>query len=343
MSGEQILPLRLPPSGALVLDALSQQPLELGDGTPGLIWRSRFVSNNGGTLIGGAYATPVVIPGLGGACALKSGFWYDLEFSLALEAGAGVTVNDLVVLLEGSYDNGATWTEGFGVFLWGQMALLSGEATTVASGTLRFPLGNGTTPDITNVRVRAGASGNAGDREVFGGWLRIEQFTQGDTPEDFRLNASGSFLEDRTTNATAQAGTGTPGLIWRAQNNRGAIDIGGSSPQLIGDLTNPWALPAGYHYDVKLCLTLVDTVAGGTGDLHLIINGSTDNGSSYFVILDQTLAATELARHEARQYFTALMNYVPTADITNIQVWAAGWVAGRAVTSAWLKAEQYVK
>ncbi len=337
MSGEQILPHRLPPSGAEILDAVSQLPLRMGHGSPGLIWRGQYPSGGAGTDIGAQFATPVVIPGLGGAWALSAGHWYDLEFSISVEAGAGVTVNNIVVVLEGSVDGGVTWTVGLGVFTWTNTVFLGLESATYSNGTLRTLLNS----DVTNVRLRAGASGNAGDREVFAGFLRAEQYTEGDDPEVVRLNPSGTFLEDASSNLPAQIGSGSPGLIYRAATST-PVAIGGSIPQLVGGLAQSWSMLAGYHYDIQYFACVADAAAGATGNLHLILEASSDNGANWFFVFDQTIPNTILGAAEAREYFAGVMSYVPTVDITNVRCSAAGWVAGRVLQNAWLKAAEYV-
>lgn len=336
---DQILPLRLPPSGSLVLDALSQQPLMLGDGTPGLVWHSQF-SSSAPIDIGGAYATPVAVSGLGGPVTMRAGYSYDLEFSLTLGTTAGSAGNNVIVLLEGSTDNGLTWTQALGTAAWAGTISLASESATYSDGTMRVV----PTADITNIRLRAGASGSAGERVVTDGFLRVEQYVLGDEPEVFRLNPSGGFLEDASTNMPAQAGSGMPGLIWRARAVPAhlPINVGGSVPQLIGDLTNAWSLPAGYRYDVKLSVGMANGAPTDVGDLQLLVEQSSDGGATYSAIINRTLANTTLGSGEAREYFAARMSYIPTADITNIRCSAAGGVAGRAITGAWLKIEQYV-
>jgi len=336
---EQILPLRLPPSGAEILDALSLQSLELGHGTPGLVWRSEYLSGNGGVDIGAQYATPVVIPNTGGAWALPAGYWYDLEFAANISSGAGPTVNNLVVLLEGSNDNGATWGVGIGVFVWSNTTLAANESATYGNGRLRYYVGT----DITNVRVRAGASGNAGDRELWYCWLRAEQYTEGDEPENARLNPSGTFLNDATTLVPAQIGSGSPGLVWRAVTSAGT-SIGGSTLQPLTGLTNlAWSMPAGYRYDFEFSGCLIDGAAGTAADLVITIEGSTNNGGTWGTIHTVTIPTATLAAGEAREYIAAALGYIPTVDITNVRVSAAGWAAARVLSVGWLKAEMYVQ
>jgi hypothetical protein len=206
-------------------------------------------------------------------------------------------------------------------------------------GNVRFYAGT----DSTSVTFRAGASGSAGDRIVKGGFLHIEQYTEGDDPEEIRLSSSGSFLEDAVTNLPAQVGSGTPGLVYRAISSLQApLAIGSSSPQLVGGLAQAWSMPAGYRYDIQYFATIVDAAAGAVGDLRLYVEGSSDGGSSWFSMLNHTVPSTTLGASEAREYFVGLMSYVPTVDITNVRCSAAGGVAGRTLTAAWLKIEQYV-
>ena len=337
MSGEQALLQRLPPSGAEILDALSIQPLMIGQGSPGLHWRGQYTGSS--TQIGGQYATPVLMPGMGGAWALEGGYWYDLEFSLNLQAGAGSTTNNLVVLIQGSRDNGATWTELLALFTWGATDLEPLESATYENGNLRFYLNQG----LTNIRLIAGASGNAAERVVSFGWLRIEEYTEGDEPEEFRLNASGPLIEDATNHVPAQAGSGTPGLIWRGAPS-GSITLDISHAALVTGLTNlVWSLLAGYRYDIEFFATVADAAAGAQGNLILLIEGSTDNGSSWFTIRTTTISGTFLGAGEGREYFAGMMSYIPTTNITNVRCSVDGGVAGRVLTHAWIKAAQYVQ
>jgi len=335
MSGEQILPLRLPPSGALVQDALSSQALVDGHGTPGLVWRGQY--SGAGTDIGAQYATPVAIAGLGGAWDLAGAYWYDLEFSLSIQAGAGATVNNLIVLAQGSHDNGATWTELMSVMPVNATALGANESATYASGALRFYPGT----DVTNIRIVAGANGNAGDRVVIGGWLRVEQYTEGDEPKVVRLNPSGSFLEDATSNVPAQIGSGSPGQVWRAVATAPTA-IGGSAPQVVTGLSKAWALPAGYRYDFEFSGELADGAAGTQANLVVNLEVSINNGGTWTTIRSTTVPGANLAAAEGRTYFAGLFNYIPSVDITNVRVTAAGWAAARILALAWLKVEQYV-
>jgi len=333
MSGEQILPYRLPPSGALILDAYTQQALRAGSGTPGLEWRGEY--SGAGVDIGGAYGAPIAIAGLGGTWSLPAGYWYDIEFSLTIGSGAGTTVNHLVAVVTGLPTVGL-----MALATWGYTALHADEENTYMNGRVRFYAAS----DITSVSLLVGASGSAGDRLLTGGFLRIEQYTEGGDPQELKLNSSGSFLEDATTNVPAQVGTGTPGFVFRADASLQApLDIGGTTPQLVPGLAQAWEMLAGYHYDIEYFATIVDAAAGTTGDLVLLVEGSTNGGSSWFTMKSTTLLGTVVQATEAREYFSGIMSYIPAVDITNIRCSAAGGIANRNLTSAWVKAEQYVR
>jgi len=339
MSGEQILPLRLPPSGALILDALSQQALMAGEGTPGLVWRGQYSGNPAvGTDIGAQYATPVAIPGLGGAWLLRGGYVYDVQFELSIASGVGATVNNLVVVVEGSHDGGVTWTEGMLGLTWPATSLLAAEAGTFPNGALRFRLAVG--PDITAVRLRAGASGNAGDRVVYGGYLRIEQFAEGDEPEEIRQNPSGTFVLDKDSDVPLIIGSGSPGLVYRAQATAQQA-IAGTIPSLIPGLAQAWSIPAGYRYEINMFGSVFDS-AGGVGGVAFLVEASTDSGATWSTILANTVAGANLLINESREFFAGRMEWTPTVNVTNVRCSAAGGVANRTLANGFLKIEQYV-
>jgi len=214
----------------------------------------------------------------------------------------------------------------------------AGEENTYMAGRIRFYAAT----DVTSVALLAGASGNAGNRVVTKGFLRIEQYTEGDEPEDVRLNPSGSFVQDATTSVPAQIGSGTPGLVYRATTST-PVDVAGTVPQIIPAFSQAWAMPAGYRYDLEVFANMADTAAGATGNLEILLQGSADSGATWFTMLDRVISGTVLAALEGHEYFAGLVSYVPTVDITNVRCSVAGGVAARSFEGGWLKIEEYVQ
>jgi hypothetical protein len=110
-------------------------------------------------------------------------------------------------------------------------------------------------------------------------------------------------------------------------------------------------LPLGYRYDVQSFLTVRGgTIAGhNTGDLIVLVEGSTDSGSTWTVtLLTATLPAVILYSNESRCFNLASPIFGPlTADITTIRTRAlctTGATASDATirNDTWTKIAQYV-
>jgi hypothetical protein len=159
MAGEQVFDLRLSPSGPFVQDAVSGMPAQVGTGTPGLVWRGLYSGT--GTDIGNGLApgAQVALPGMGGAWDIPRGYHYDIGWYLAVQGAntGGGTVADIIVRVEGSVDNGATWFTLFLTIIGGTVAGQN-EATTYLGSLLDVQLA----ADLTNVRTVAGSSAPAG-------------------------------------------------------------------------------------------------------------------------------------------------------------------------------------
>jgi hypothetical protein len=106
-----------------------------------------------------------------------------------------------------------------------------------------------------------------------------------------RLSPSGPFVSDGTSGADLPIGDGSTGLIWRIQGtvlDSVCLDIPNGA---VPELTTAWALPAGFHYDLRAKLlikskTAIDTV--GVLNLDLQIEEVTNPGVWLSVTNDVT-------------------------------------------------------
>jgi hypothetical protein len=173
MSGEVSIDRRLSPSGRFIRDATSGLHLPIGSGTTGLVWRGEFTAAP--TDIGGS--VPVNLPGCGGDWALPEGYRYDVETWLTIQSGlnaAPPTSQDLVVQVEGSTDNGSSWTE---LLLGADIpatVLYNLETRCYSFGAVTLgPLANA----LTNVRTRVCRVGTSKDTyAVDKTWTKIAQY-----------------------------------------------------------------------------------------------------------------------------------------------------------------------
>jgi hypothetical protein len=178
MPAPQNFAIRLSPSGPFITDAQSGEPLLVGVGTPGLIWRGQYVPPQGNnTDIGGT--VPVVIPGMGGDWELPIGYHYDIEAFMTIQDGVGGTANTLQVFVEASIDNGATWPIvllNTSILNWAP-GMASQCADCIHVGKMDLDWTNPAAAQITNIRTRALGFGTTGVREVVvDSWLKIEQY-----------------------------------------------------------------------------------------------------------------------------------------------------------------------
>ena len=156
MSGEASIDVRLSPSGPNVTDAGTNAPLQTGFGTPGLVWRGDYAPGGPPIDIGGA--TPINLPGMGGAWDLPVGYNYYVETFLSVYSLPG-GVNYVIITVEGSTDGGVTYPIVF-------FANTLPATVMAAQETLCFQQGVidalGGLP-ITHIRTRACRGGSAGD------------------------------------------------------------------------------------------------------------------------------------------------------------------------------------
>lgn len=99
-----------------------------------------------------------------------------------------------------------------------------------------------------------------------------------------RLSPSGPFIRDSVSDVPVQTGTGSTGIVWRAQGTSGSTT----------DVSTPAALTAipglerevnmvpGLRYDVHASLTLLAS-ASTSQNVTVSIEGSTDGGSTWTV------------------------------------------------------------
>lgn len=101
--------IRLSPSGPYIQDSVSGGELEVGPGSPGLMWRAQ-----GTTVTAQGLAPNPAFADIGGlvglAWTLPQGFHYDVE--LNLEMDTTVPGDAVEALVQVSEDAGATWLPG---------------------------------------------------------------------------------------------------------------------------------------------------------------------------------------------------------------------------------------
>jgi len=161
-----------------VRDATSGVYLPLGSGTPGLIWRGQVTVSS--TAIGGtAGVEPINLPGAGGTWDLPLGYRYDTEVCLTVRGGTvggpgGHTTGDLIVLVQGSVDLGATWTVTLLSRVLAEMTLFSQESRCFQLGAIAgIPLST----TINYVRTCARRIGSSTDAVVIAdSWTKITQY-----------------------------------------------------------------------------------------------------------------------------------------------------------------------
>jgi hypothetical protein len=175
----------------------------------------------------------------------------------------------------------------------------------------------------------------------------------GEVSIDRRLSPSGRFIKDAASGVLLPIGSGTPGLVWRGQLTSAPLDIGGSTPIVLPGQGGAWDLPANYYYDVEVWLAIKGKAVGGpgghtTGDLVVLVEGSTDYGSTWSVLMmGKTLPSTVLYSEETRNYAigTIGVSSLLSADLTNVRTRACrlGSAADTfAVNDSWTKISQYV-
>lgn len=108
--------MRLSPSGPFLEDKTSNDPLQVGPGSPGLMWRAQGSASAEDVVTSGA--SPVVInmcdagaplaPGASLPWALPKGYRYDVQVDAAMK---GTTVSDVRCQVLGSTDGGATFPQ----------------------------------------------------------------------------------------------------------------------------------------------------------------------------------------------------------------------------------------
>lgn len=173
-----------------------------------------------------------------------------------------------------------------------------------------------------------------------------------------RISPSGPFLEDSTSGDPLLIGTGTPGLVFRAQ--QGTLPINIESGSFILDsgvatgnapypVFSPFFVPVGYHYDIE----------GGfqcdvPGSLTCGFEYSADGGTTWNEIYcaagpfttqtDTSATATQTGAHALDFDATAIA-------LVGAGIGAGGlrlrmFADGPALSSAsfgWMRATQYVK
>jgi len=172
----------------------------------------------------------------------------------------------------------------------------------------------------------------------------------GEVSIDRRLSPSGRFIRDVTSGFYLPFGSGTPGLIWRGQTSAASTDIGGSTGDALVNIPGAggaWDLPAGYRYDTEVCLTVLGPDGAITSDLIVAVEGSTDLGATWTVILlSETLTSFTLGALESLCIQLGSVANAPLAlSITNVRTRAKriGSPDDAAVTSnSWTKIAQYV-
>lgn len=95
--------IRLSPSGPFIADSDSDQPLQGGDGTPGLVWRAQ------GTLVTATACDPggVALAGLNPAWLIPAGYKYDVRCDIQLVVAGNTDQVDVHV--QYSEDGGLTY------------------------------------------------------------------------------------------------------------------------------------------------------------------------------------------------------------------------------------------
>jgi hypothetical protein len=175
----------------------------------------------------------------------------------------------------------------------------------------------------------------------------------GEVSIDRRLSPSGRFIKDAASGVLLPIGSGTTGLVWRGLFTASPTDIGGSVPINLPGQGGAWALPAGYYYDVEVWLNIKGKAVGGpgghtTGDLSVFVEGSTNSGLTWTVLMmGKLLTATVLYSEETRSYALGTIgtSSLLSADLTNVRTRVCRTGSANdsfAVAPSWTKIQQSV-
>lgn len=108
-----------------------------------------------------------------------------------------------------------------------------------------------------------------------------------------RISPSGPFVKDGVSNSAIYVGTGSTGLIWRAQGQTpgaAALAIGTlDAPGILPDLQTTWAIPRGYHYDVKAKYKVSSGAPNTVGVFYVDIEANI-TGTGWTSIINYTVA-----------------------------------------------------